>query len=477
MEEFQCKTTIYSGPGAVSALAGMGGQRLMLVTDPFFMKNGTAQRIARTAKCAQVEYFDKVQPDPSVELAAEGTARLKEFAPDLLVALGGGSAMDCAKAMAYFAKGNYKLVAIPTTSGSGSEVTDFAILTHNKVKHPLVDKRLRPDAAILDSDLLQELPKGLIAETGFDALSHAVEAYAAKNAGAMTDLYAREAFSSAFAALPASYAGRKDVRLKVHQAATMAGIAFTQAGLGLCHAMAHSLGGLFHVPHGRLNAILLPSVITCNAHVAAKKYAELARAAGIGGSADTIAVRNLKNGLVRLRRELNEAVAAKHCPGPLALESEPLKVTLDAAVLGLSGTELAEKLRAAKIECEYADPRYLVLMFTPDNPPQDFERLTAAVLRIAEELAGPVTLPEETAGEFAELERGLHRRCTIRQAVFAPQEQLPAEQAVGRICAMPTVSCPPAIPIVVSGEQITPAAAAWMKRYHVEEVSVIREPQ
>ena len=181
--------------------------------------------------------------------------------------------------------------------------------------------------------------------------------------------------------------------------------------------------------------------------------------------------------LTRLRRELNEAAAAKHCPEPLALESEPLKITLDAAVLGLSGTELAEKLRAAKIECEYADPRYLVLMFTPDNPPQDFERLSAAVLRIAEELAGPVTLPEETAGEFAELERGLHRRCTIRQAVFAPQEQLPAEQAVGRICAMPTVSCPPAIPIVVSGEQITPAAAAWMKRYHVEEVSVIREPQ
>ena len=181
--------------------------------------------------------------------------------------------------------------------------------------------------------------------------------------------------------------------------------------------------------------------------------------------------------LTRLRRELNEAAAAKHCPGPLALKSEPLKVTLDAAVLGLSGTELAEKLRAAKIECEYADPHYLVLMFTPDNPPQDFERLTAAVLRIAEELAGPVTLPEETAGEFAELERGLHRRCTIRQAVFAPQEQLPAEQAVGRICAMPTVSCPPAIPIVVSGEQITPAAAAWMKRYHVEKVSVIRDPQ
>lgn len=305
MEEFSCKTRLISGSGAVSMLATLQGQRLFLVTDPYFMKNGTAKHIADQAKCQKVEYFDKVQPDPTVELAAEGTARLREFNPDLVVALGGGSAMDCAKAMAYFAKGDYTFVAIPTTSGSGSEVTDFAILTHNKVKHPLVDPRLRPDVAILDSDLLQQLPKGLIAETGFDVLTHALEAYVAKGAGVVTDLYAREAFSSAYASLPASYAGNQGVRLKVHLAATMAGMAFTQAGLGLCHAMAHSLGGLFHVPHGRLNAILLPSVIGCNAHVAGKKYAELARAAGMGGSADTIAVRNLKNGIVRLRRELN----------------------------------------------------------------------------------------------------------------------------------------------------------------------------
>lgn len=305
MEEFSCKTRLISGSGAVSMLATLQGQRLFLVTDPYFMKNGTAKHIADQVKCQKVEYFDKVQPDPTVELAAEGTARLREFNPDLVVALGGGSAMDCAKAMAYFAKGDYTFVAIPTTSGSGSEVTDFAILTHNKVKHPLVDPRLRPDVAILDSDLLQQLPKGLIAETGFDVLTHALEAYVAKGAGVVTDLYAREAFSSAYASLPASYAGNQGVRLKVHLAATMAGMAFTQAGLGLCHAMAHSLGGLFHVPHGRLNAILLPSVIGCNAHVAGKKYAELARAAGMGGSADTIAVRNLKNGIVRLRRELN----------------------------------------------------------------------------------------------------------------------------------------------------------------------------
>ena len=305
MEKFSCKTTIFSGAGAISALGEMGGKRLFLVTDPYFMKNGMAQKVADAAKCGQVEIFDKVQPDPTVELAAEGTARVREFGPDLLVALGGGSAMDCAKAMAFFAKGDYRLVAIPTTSGSGSEVTDFAILTHGKVKHPLVDGALRPDAAILDSDLLGELPKGLIADSGFDVLAHAAEAYVAKDAGAITDLYAREAFGSVYASLPASYAGRKEVRLKVHMAATMAGMAFTQAGLGLCHAISHSLGGMFHVPHGRLNAILLPSIINCNAHTAGKKYAELARAAGMGGSADTIAVRNLKNGLIRLRRELN----------------------------------------------------------------------------------------------------------------------------------------------------------------------------
>ncbi len=304
MEEFSCKTKIISGSGAVAALGALGAKRLFLVTDPFFMKNGQAQRVAEASGCGTVEYFDKIQPDPAVELTAEGTARLRAFEPDLLVALGGGSTMDCAKAMAYFAKGDYPLAAVPTTSGSGSEVTDFAILTHNRVKHPLIDPRLRPDYAILDSDFLQDLPQGLIAETGFDVLTHAVEAYTARNAGAITDLYARDAFSSAFASLPASFAGRKEVRLKVHLAATMAGMAFSQAGLGLCHAMAHSLGGLFHVSHGKLNAILLPAVISCNAVAAGKKYAELARAAGMGGSADTIALRNLKNGLIRLRREL-----------------------------------------------------------------------------------------------------------------------------------------------------------------------------
>ena len=304
MDVFECRTKIVSGAGAVEHLAGFHARRLFLVTDPFFYQNGTAQRIAAVSGAEQVEIFHEVRPDPTVELAAEGTAKLKAFQPDLIVALGGGSAMDCAKAMAFFAKTDARLVAIPTTSGSGSEVTDFAILTHNKVKHPLVDKRLRPHTAILDSDLLQELPASLIADTGFDVLTHAVESYVAKTAGAFSDMLAQEAFRSAYGALPASYAGRKNVRLKVHQAATMAGLSFTQAGLGLCHAMAHALGGMFHVPHGQLNAVLLPSVVATNAHVAASKYAQLARACGMGSTTDTIAVRNLRSNLVRLRREL-----------------------------------------------------------------------------------------------------------------------------------------------------------------------------
>ena len=304
MKEFESGTKIVSGAGAVQALKGLNAEKLLVVTDPFFAKNGMAQKIAEAAGAQQVRIFDQVAPDPTVMLVAEGTAVVGEFMPDVMVALGGGSAMDCAKAMLYFAGGKTRLVAIPTTSGSGSEVTDFAILTHKSVKHPLIDGKLRPEMAILDEDLLTGLPPSLVADGGFDVLSHALEAFAAKNASPFTDALAKDAFCSAFGALPASFAGKLEVRGKVHVAATMAGMAFTQAGLGICHALSHSLGGMFHIPHGRLNAILLPSVVSCNAPAAGEKYARLARAAGLGGSVDTIAVRNLKNGLIRLRREL-----------------------------------------------------------------------------------------------------------------------------------------------------------------------------
>ena len=304
MERFSCKTHIISGPGTTAWLKELNSRCLLLVTDPFFSKNGTAKRLAEQSGAEKWEIFDKVKPDPSVELAAEGTAVIRSLQPDTVVALGGGSAMDCAKAMVYFSGCDPKLVAIPTTSGSGSEVTDFAILTHGETKHPLVDEKLRPDVAILDGSLLKGLPPTLVADTGFDVLSHALEAYVARDASPITDALARDAFATCFGALPASFAGETAVRQRLHVAATMAGMAFTQAGLGLCHAMAHSLGGVFHLPHGRLNAILLPSVIQVNACAAGEKYAALARSAGLCGSAQSVAVRSLKNALIRLRREL-----------------------------------------------------------------------------------------------------------------------------------------------------------------------------
>ena len=180
--------------------------------------------------------------------------------------------------------------------------------------------------------------------------------------------------------------------------------------------------------------------------------------------------------LAALRGELNAAAQAAGCPVPLALDGpgrEPLKLTLDAAALGMTGTALADALRGGQLECEYADPRYVVLMFTPCNPPQDYARLRTVLRQCLHGLpaAGRLLQPEELAVALAQQARA---HCTIRQAVFAPQERIPVQQALGRICAMPTVSCPPAIPIAVSGEEITPAALELMQRYGVTEVSVLR---
>ena len=304
MEQYSCKTKIFSGPGSVVQLKELGCRRLLLVADPYFTKDGTARQIAALSGAEETEIFDRIVPDPTTQLAAEGTALVQRFGPDTVVALGGGSTLDCAKAMVYFSGMPVRFVAIPTTSGSGSEVTDFAILTHEGVKHPLIDEKLQPDVAILDGGLLKQLPKSLVADCGFDVISHALESYVATQASPISDALAKDAFSLVYTHLRESFMGNVAVRQQIHTAATMAGMAFSQAGLGLCHALAHALGGQFHLPHGRLNAILLPHVLEYNATVASGKYAQLARYVQLGGSTDTLAVRNLKNGLIRLRREL-----------------------------------------------------------------------------------------------------------------------------------------------------------------------------
>lgn len=321
MGRFSCPTTILTGD-AGTFLKQLEANKLLIVADPFF-KEGLAQQLG-TASGATVEYFFEVEPDPTVALAARGSALVKSFQPDAVVALGGGSAMDLAKSMLWFSGSEAKLTAIPTTSGSGSEVTDFAILTHKGVKHPMIDRRLRPENAILDAKLVEKLPKGLIADGGFDALTHAVEAYTATGADVFSDALAGAAFSQILSCLRASYEGNLPARSLVHSCATMAGLAFTQAGLGLCHALSHALGGLLHLSHGRLNGILLPAVMEVNTPACGNRYAALARRAGLEGRSDAIAIRNLKNSILRLRRELGLPATLAEAGAKLPADRERL---------------------------------------------------------------------------------------------------------------------------------------------------------
>lgn len=297
MQSFALDTQIYFGENALDALSTLGARRVFLITDPFFAKNGTAQRIA--ALCgAETEIFSQVQPDPPLTLITQGAAQMQTFRPDTLIALGGGSAIDCAKGIACLGSADIRLVAIPTTSGTGSEVTAFSILTHEGVKHPLIDSRLRPAVAILDDSLLSALPKALIADAGMDVLAHCLEAVAAKGASPFSDALAMHAFQVMLSQLPVSYRGECSVRGALHCAATMAGIAFDNAGLGACHALSHALGGAFHLAHGRLNGILLPHVVKFNAQTHAAPYTRLSSFCGLNG------MRGLLFALTRIRRQL-----------------------------------------------------------------------------------------------------------------------------------------------------------------------------
>ena len=304
MTEFFCPTKIWSGEHALDILRTFQVKRVFLVTDRYFSSSGKAAEIAARLPGAQVRIFDQVQPDPPAELAAKGAAECRQFGPELLIALGGGSAMDCAKGIRLAAELPMTFLAIPTTSGSGSEVTSFSILTHGAVKHPLIDPLLRPDIAVLDDSLLTELPASLIADTGMDLLAHCVEALAARNGSSFTQALAQHAAAVVLEYLQSSYEGDRAVRRKIHEAATMAGMAFDNAGLGLCHAIAHVLGGETHLPHGRLCAMILPHVIQYNLPAELRQYARLARACGLEGATEKLSMRNLIGAIERLRSSL-----------------------------------------------------------------------------------------------------------------------------------------------------------------------------
>lgn len=336
MQTFSQYPRIFFGPGALEQLRQCRAASALVVTDRFFAQNGTAQAVGGRVEGAEVTIFDGVEPDPSVSVVAAGGAVLGRCQPQVLIALGGGSALDCAKAMLLLLEARPLFIAVPTTAGAGSEVTGFSILTHQGVKHPLVDDALRPDWAILDEALLATLPPKLVAEAGMDAIAHCLEAVAARGASPLSDALAYRAFALCLRDLPAAYQGAVSGDLQL--AAAMAGMAFDHAGLGLCHALAHALGGRFPVPHGRLCGVVLPAVLAFNGEVCAHRYAGLARAAGLGAATDRLCLRNLTAAVCRLRSALELPATLTQA----GIEAAAVEAALDE----LSQTALADPCAA-----------------------------------------------------------------------------------------------------------------------------------
>lgn len=305
MERFSCGTEVVSGEGALGALEKWRGKRLLLVTQPFLEQDGTAERVLRAAGIQQSRTFLVTEELPTVSLAAEGAARLKEFSPDVVAALGDSCVGDCAGMMAFFGKRGCPVVAVPTLPWGGGETAGHGELTHDRLRYALADRSLQPVMAILEPTLGQPFARNAVAERGFGVLANALEACSAPDCGVFGELLAREAFRSARAALPAACAGRTSARQQLAVASAMAGMAWNRSGLGLCHALSGVLGSMFRVAPGRLKGVLLPAVMDCNAHGAGRKYAELSRSAGLGGGTEAAAVRNLREGLIRLRQELD----------------------------------------------------------------------------------------------------------------------------------------------------------------------------
>lgn len=370
----------------------LGKKRVFIVTDQFLYKNGYTKCVTDKLDemgIVHTTFFD-VEPDPTLACAQAGTAQMRAFEPDCIIAVGGGSAMDAAKIMwvlyehpdadfmdmamrfmdirkrVYtFPKMGEKayFIAVPTSAGTGSEVTPFAVITDEKtgVKYPLADYQLMPNMAIVDADMQMTAPRGLTSASGIDALTHALEAYASIMATDYTDGLALKAMQTVFDYLPTCYdngINEPVAREKMANAATMAGMAFANAFLGVCHSMAHKLGAFHHLPHGVANALLICEVMRFNAaEVPAKmgtfsqydhpktlrRYAEIAEFLGVQGADDNEKLENL----IAKIEELKAKVGIKKTIAEYGVSEEAFLETLD---------DMCEK--AFDDQCTGANPRY-----------------------------------------------------------------------------------------------------------------------
>ena len=370
----------------------MNKKKAFIVTDSFLYKNGFTKCITNKLDELGISHstFFDVAPDPTLACALEGVAQMRAFEPDTIISIGGGSAMDAAKIMwvlyehpdadfldmamrfvdirkrVYtFPKMGEKayFIAIPTSAGTGSEVTPFAVITDEKtgIKYPLADYELMPNMAIIDTDLHMSAPKGLTAASGIDAVTHALEAYASMMATDYTDGLALRALKVIFEYLPRAYEnGQTDVeaREKMANAATMAGMAFANAFLGVCHSMAHKLGAFHHLPHGVANALMIDEVLRFNAaEVPAKmgtfpqydhpktlrRYAEVAESLGLKGKNDAESLENL----IAAIDELKAKVGIKKTIKEYGIDEAYFLARLD---------EMSEQ--AFDDQCTGANPRY-----------------------------------------------------------------------------------------------------------------------
>ena len=312
MARFTLPRDIYYGKGSLEELKNLKGKKAIIVVGGGSMKRfGFLDKVVEYLHEAGIEtkLFEGVEPDPSVETVMKGAAAMREFEPDWIVSIGGGSPIDAAKAMWAFyeypettfedlitpfnfpeLRQKAKFLAIPSTSGTATEVTAFSVITDYEkgIKYPLVDFNITPDVAIVDPDLAETMPAKLTAHTGMDALTHAIEAYVSTLHSPFTDPLALQAIKMVMQYLPASYEGCMASREQMHYAQCLAGMAFSNALLGIVHSMAHKTGAAFstgHIPHGCANAIYLPYVIKYNAKVmdAAKRYEDIANALGLDG--------------------------------------------------------------------------------------------------------------------------------------------------------------------------------------------------